>query len=270
MSSWLCPRYFLYLSHLVKNTNLINSSASPAEKGKDKVKFSKNNAAAIIKANLRLLPDSERSQVLSALNIQIPKFKAVERSQQAAQQVQKLDAIQFLPQRRGQAHHQPHQPRCEQGRQASQPLAARGELRSAAMSYPQGLPTKTMATKAYDDMKTRFGETPVKRPKNSNLFTGGRFLPEMRRAHSPGQEMDAPVFAEDFISRYEDTRWISAVAAPSNAGVNQRNQVTKHLHIARQILATLNAKLTDEVMEIIINAFPANAEKHHVKLMSPL
>ncbi|KAI6754902.1 hypothetical protein HG530_012654 [Fusarium avenaceum] len=88
---------------------------------------------------------------------------------------------------------------------------------------------------------------PVKRPKNSNLFAG-RFLPDMRRAHSPGQEMEAPVFAEDFISRYEDARWISAV----------------------WILATLNTKLTDEVMEITINAFPTNAEKHHVKLVSPL
>lgn len=99
----------------------------------------------------------------------------------------------------------------------------RGELRSAAMSQPQGFLTKAIANQAYNDLKTRLRvsdaelalldqdddspsaqDTLMKRPKNSNLLAGGEFLPEMTRAHSPGQEMDTPVFDKGFVSRYED------------------------------------------------------------------
>ncbi|KAI6754900.1 hypothetical protein HG530_012652 [Fusarium avenaceum] len=41
---------------------------------------SKIDPIAVIKANLRLLPDSERAQLLGTLNIEIPKFNTVERA----------------------------------------------------------------------------------------------------------------------------------------------------------------------------------------------
>ncbi|KIL88405.1 hypothetical protein FAVG1_08485 [Fusarium avenaceum] len=210
---------------------------------------SKNDAAAIIKANFRLLFDPERAPSRE-VSRQHNKFKR--RADNTNQ------SIQYLSLPGGSRQNWTPSSFFHKGKASGEntitPIASLtrldvssdvdlpslwqpgDELRSAAMSNPQGFPTRTMATKAYKDSKTRLGDTPVKRPKNSNLFVSGRFLPEMRRPHSPGQEMDAPAFAEDFISLYEDAQLISA------------------------ILTTLNTRLTHEVMKIIINAFPANAE----------
>ncbi|KAF4449469.1 hypothetical protein F53441_7263 [Fusarium austroafricanum] len=170
--------------------------ANAAENRKDKVKSfisdiadtpapSKNDTAAAVKSNLGLRSNPERAQLLGGLNNEIPKFKAVKREAMTQHRNTKRRAdnrdrnFQYLDHVWGSRHSWAPPAFFYNGEASGEntitPIASLtklavskgihlgslwqpgGELHSAALSHPKGILTKAMATKAYNNLKTRVG-----------------------------------------------------------------------------------------------------------------